>query len=108
MAASIRYNPLLVGANELPASLIDLFEFYLLNYFTPAIYEQTPVTRTGRQLLEDIGCTQCHVPALPLTTDRRVADVETVYDPGKGVFNTLFATATPIHDVRQTAQGCRR
>ena len=93
------------GANEIPVSLIDFFEFYLLNYFTPATYEQTPVTRAGRRLLEDIGCTQCHVPDLPLATDRRVADVETVYDPGQGVFNTLFATATPLHDVRHDGTG---
>jgi hypothetical protein len=93
------------GANEIPASVIDFFEFYLLNYFTPATYEQTQVTRGGRQLLEDIGCTQCHVPDLPLVTDRRVADIETVYDPVEGVFNTLFATATPLHDTRDDGAG---
>jgi CxxC motif-containing protein (DUF1111 family) len=98
-------QPPAAGANEIPVSLIDFFEFYLLNYFTPAVYEQTPVTHAGRRLLEDIGCTQCHVPDLPLATDRRVADVETVYDPGKGVFNTLFATATPLHDVRHDGTG---
>jgi hypothetical protein len=26
-----------------------------------------------------------------------VPDVETVYDPGKGIFNTLFATAAPLY-----------
>ena len=28
--------------------------------------------------------------------DRRVADIETVYDPERGVFNNLFATAHPL------------
>ena len=28
--------------------------------------------------------------------DRRVADIETVYDPERGVFNNLFATANPL------------
>jgi hypothetical protein len=31
-----------------------------------------------------------------INRDRRVADVETVYDPVRGNFNSLFATATPL------------
>jgi hypothetical protein len=58
-----------------------------------------------RQLLEDTGCTQCHVPDLPLLADRRVADVATVYDPAKGIFNSLFATATPLYDTRDDGMG---
>jgi len=46
--------------------------------------------------METIGCTQCHIPNLPLERDRRVADIETVYDPERGVFNHLFATAHPL------------
>jgi hypothetical protein len=83
--------------HEIPTSLIDHLEFYLLNYFKPGTYRQTAVTEAGRQLMEQIGCTQCHVPDLPLTHDRRVADVETRYDPQRGGLNTLFATATPLH-----------
>ena len=30
--------------------------------------------------------------------DRRVADVKTVYDPKRGIFNNLFATAMPLYD----------
>lgn len=100
-----RIQPPPADADEIPPSLIDFFEFYLLNYFTPATYEQTQVTRTGRRILEDIGCTRCHVPDLPLARDRRVADIETVYDPGNGVFNALFATATPLHDTRSDGTG---
>ena len=33
---------------------------------------------------------------LTIERDRRVADVETVYDPERGIFNRLFATATAL------------
>jgi CxxC motif-containing protein (DUF1111 family) len=36
------------------------------------------------------------VPDLQIDQDRRVADVETVFDPARGIFNRLFATATPL------------
>jgi Di-haem oxidoreductase, putative peroxidase len=84
--------------HEIPTSLVDFLEFYLLNYFKPATYRQTPVTEAGRQVMASIGCTQCHIPDLPLTRDRRVADVETRYDPQRGGLNSLFATATPLYD----------
>jgi CxxC motif-containing protein (DUF1111 family) len=50
----------------------------------------------GRQKFTDIGCAQCHIPDLQITRDRRVADLETVYDPVRGIFNNLFATANPL------------
>ena len=83
--------------NEIPASLVDHLEFYLLNYFKPATYEQTRETEKGRQLLDAIQCTVCHRPDLQILRDRRVADVDTVFDPGKEGFNGLFATALPLH-----------
>ncbi len=82
--------------NEIPSSLIDHFEFYLLNYFKPAIYEQTDDTKRGQKFFERIGCAGCHIPDLQINKDRRVADVETVYDPVNGIMNNLFATATPL------------
>ena len=82
--------------NEVPSSLVDYFEFYLLNYFKPATYEQTDDTRRGRKLFENIGCATCHMPDLQINHDRRVADVETIYDPVNGIFNNLFATAAPL------------
>ncbi len=82
--------------NEVPASLVDHLEFYLLNYFKPATYKQTDSTRKGRRSFERIGCAQCHIPDLQIDNDRRVADVETVYDPAKGIFNNLFATASAL------------
>jgi CxxC motif-containing protein (DUF1111 family) len=81
--------------NEVPTSLVDFMEFYLLNYFKPGTYQETPSARRGRSLMTSIGCTRCHVPSLKLADDRRVADVETVYDPDRGnPFNRLFATVT--------------
>ena len=81
--------------NEMDVALIDYLEFYLLNYFRPGTYQQTNSARLGRKLMEDIGCTTCHKPDFVLEHDRRVADVETTYDAEKGIFNHLFATATP-------------
>ncbi|MEJ7606212.1 MAG: di-heme oxidoredictase family protein [Bryobacteraceae bacterium] len=83
------------GRNQVAVALVDYLEFYLLNYFKPGIHEQNMRTTNGRRLLENIGCTSCHLPDLQITRDRRVADVETVYDPEKGGMNRLFATAVP-------------
>ncbi|MDQ3908235.1 MAG: thiol oxidoreductase-like protein [Acidobacteriota bacterium] len=91
--------------NELPASLIDHEEFYLLNYFKPATYEQTNATRRGLKQFQQIGCAQCHVPDLLIEHDRRVADVETVFDPSRGIFNSLFATATPLFNETDDGTG---
>ena len=81
-------------ANEVPASIVDHLEFYLLNYFKPATYLETAKTRLGERTFDRIGCTSCHVPDLVIERDRRVADVETHYDPTRGVLNGLFAVAT--------------
>ena len=56
-------------------------EFYLLNYFKPALARRLSGTRYGKQVMEQIGCTRCHIPDLRIEHDRRVADVETVFDP---------------------------
>ena len=80
--------------NEIPASLVDYMEFYLFNYFKPATYRQTALTRVGLGLMKQIGCTGCHVQDLRIERDRRVADVETTYDRKYAVFNGLYATAT--------------
>ncbi len=80
-------------ANEIPTSIVDFMEFYFLNYFKPATYQQTAETERGQELFQRIGCAQCHIPDLLIKRDRRVADVETSYDPERGGFNNLFATA---------------
>jgi len=81
-------------ANEIPTALVDYLEWYLLNYFKPATYRATASTRDGFDTFRAIGCAGCHVPDLPLRHDRRIADVETVYDADRGGFNGLFATAS--------------
>jgi Di-haem oxidoreductase, putative peroxidase len=86
--------------NELPTSLIDHMEFYLLHYFKPAVYKQTEDTQKGEKIFNQIGCESCHIPDLLIEHDRRVADVDTVYDPVRGNLNNLFATATAfLHEI---------
>jgi hypothetical protein len=81
-------------SNEIPTSIVDFMEFYLLNYFKPATYEQTTGVTEGREKFREVGCTQCHIPDLQINHDRRVADLETVYNPVDGIFNTLFGVAS--------------
>jgi Di-haem oxidoreductase, putative peroxidase len=82
-----------IGTVEQRTALVDYLEFYLLNYFKPATGEQTAEAKFGRKVFEVIGCARCHIPNLQIVRDRRVADVETVFDPDNGTFNRLFATA---------------
>jgi hypothetical protein len=83
--------------NEVDPALVDYLEFYLLNYFRPGRYEPNPnSSRHGLRLFEEIGCASCHVPYLEIGQDRRIADVDTGYDPEHGGLNGLFATATPL------------
>ncbi len=82
--------------NEIPTSIVDFMEFYLLNYFKAGTYRQTTSVNTGRSIFMQIGCAHCHIPDLQINRDRRVADVETVFDIERGIFNDLFATATPL------------
>jgi len=91
--------------NEIPTSLVDFMEFYLLNYFKPAVYQQTDVSEYGRRLFNQVGCAQCHIPDLQINRDRRVADVETVFDPQRGIFNNLFATPNPLFNVVDDQSG---
>jgi len=85
--------------NEVPLSLVDYMEFYLLNYFKPALYEQTATTNQGRRFFDKAGCASCHVSDLQINRDRRVADVETSFDPSNGIMNSLFSTTTPLFNV---------
>jgi hypothetical protein len=80
--------------NEIPTSLVDFMEFYLLNYFKPGTYQHTNNAQIGQNLLVQIGCTTCHIPNMVITRDRRVADVETTYDPTRGIFNQMYAVAS--------------
>ncbi|MEK6677390.1 MAG: di-heme oxidoredictase family protein [Planctomycetota bacterium] len=80
--------------NEIPVSIVDHMEFYLLNYFKAGTYQQTNDVILGRRAFHQIGCGHCHIPDLLIEHDRRVADVETAYNAAEPGFNHLFATAT--------------
>ncbi len=83
--------------NEVDAALLDYMEFYLLNYFKPGTGELGKnADKQGARLLEKTGCTACHIQNLTIKADRRVADMETEFDPKRGIFNRLFATATTL------------
>ena len=84
------------NGNEVDAAIVDYLEFYLLNYFKPAHYQQNDMTARGRSVFNRIGCGSCHISDMAINHDRRVADVETNYDTVNGVFNNLFATASPL------------
>jgi Di-haem oxidoreductase, putative peroxidase len=96
--------------NEIPTSIVDFMEFYLLHSFKAGLGENSPESLPpgagypetaspeavdGLNKFTQIGCATCHVQNLTINRDRRVADVETRYDPTRGnPFNNLFATAT--------------
>jgi hypothetical protein len=81
--------------NEVPVSIIDFMEFYLLNYFKAGTGKPSQEATLGRILFTQIGCTSCHVPNLTIDRDRRVADVETTFNPAQGnPLNNMFASAT--------------
>jgi hypothetical protein len=84
------------GQYELDPAIVDHLEFYLLNYFKPGIGQQNTSTALGLSVFNRIGCNSCHVQNLPINHDRRVADVNTVYDPMNGNFNALFASAATL------------
>lgn len=84
------------NGNEVDPAIVDHLEFYLLNYFKPAHGEQDESTDLGRRLFNQVGCDSCHVANFVINHDRRVADVETAYDPLHGIFNRMYATATTL------------
>ena len=85
------------NGNEIDPAVVDHLEFYLLNYFKPGHGQPSSVADHGRKVFQGVGCASCHVADLNINHDRRVADLETVYDPNRGIFNSLFATATPLY-----------
>ena len=91
--------------DEIDPALVDHLEFYLLDYFKPAHGQQNATTKLGRAVFNKIGCASCHVADLTINHDRRVADVETDYDPARGVFNSLFSTAIALFMVKDDGSG---
>jgi len=84
------------NGNEVDPAIVDHLEFYLLNYFKPAHGQQDETTDRGRSVFNQVGCGSCHVAHFVINHDRRVADVETAYDPVHGIFNSMYATATTL------------
>ncbi len=84
------------GQYELDPAIVDHLEFYLLNYFKAGLGKQDTQTALGRSVFNRIGCNSCHMSDLVINHDRRVADLDTVYDPVRGNFNNLFASATAL------------
>ena len=93
------------GPSELDPALVDHLEFYLLNYFKAGRGERTQHAQNGERTMAKIGCTRCHVQDLTIARDRRVADVETVFDQERGHLNRLYATATPLFTTYQDVPG---
>lgn len=88
--------------NEIPTSIVDFMEFYLLNYFSPATYQDTARGRDGLAVFNSTGCQGCHMQNLQIEHDRRVADVSTQFDAANGIFNEMFsqvsALTSPLND----------
>jgi CxxC motif-containing protein (DUF1111 family) len=93
------------NGNEIDSSIVDHLEFYFLNYFKPAHGAQSAATDRGRQTFVRIGCSSCHISDLSINHDRRVADLETVYDQTNGVFNSLFSTASTLYYTKDDGSG---
>lgn len=85
--------------DEIDPALIDHMEIYLLNYFRPALYQPGMGEARGKQVFLQIGCGDCHVPDLQVDADRRVADVDTAFNPAQGIFNRLFSTVSQLFTV---------
>jgi hypothetical protein len=85
--------------NEIDPALIDYLEFYLLNYLKPGRGRIDSAVEQGLELFEDLGCPSCHIQNLTLNGDRRIADVETRFDPQRGIFNRLFAEVIPLFEI---------
>ena len=79
--------------NEIPQSIVDFEEFYLLHYFKPGT-QITPTNSSavtmGRATFTAIGCVTCHKPTFTIASDRRVADLETNFSD----FNPMTPTTS--------------
>jgi len=84
------------SGNEVDPAIVDHLEFYLLNYFKPGHGQPSAIADRGRKIFERAGCSSCHIADMMIKHDRRVADVDTAYDSTHGIFNSLFASATPL------------
>ena len=93
------------GQYEIDPAVVDHLEFYLMNYFKPGLAQQNSTTALGRRKFNSLGCNSCHMSDLQINHDRRVADVQTVYDPTHGIFNKLFSAAGTLINVIDDGRG---
>jgi hypothetical protein len=93
------------GQYEIDPAVVDHLEFYLLNYFKPGVGRQNATTELGHRKFQSLGCNACHIENLQINHDRRVADVQTAYDPVHGSFNNLFSTAGTLINVIDDGTG---
>lgn len=82
--------------DEIPTSLVDYLEFYLLNYFRPGVGKVTENVAEGFVAFQAVGCAECHIPTLTIDSDRRLADTLTLHNPQKSnvVLNELYTEAS--------------
>ncbi len=93
-------------ANEIPTSIVDFMEHYLLNYFAAGTYQPDISAANGKAVFISIGCAECHVPDLQINRDRRVASFETKFDSQLGnPFNHLFSTHTALFNTVNDGTG---
>jgi len=105
-AASLTSDGDLDGVvNEIPQSIVDFEEFYLLHYFkagTQITPTNSNAVTMGRATFTAIGCATCHRPTFTIASDRRVADLETNFSDftpaapamSGNPFNRLFAVGS--------------
>jgi Di-haem oxidoreductase, putative peroxidase len=83
------HDPAHPRAGTISEGELDLLEWYLLNSPAPALGHQDDATRRGRALLDQLGCTTCHVARwdiasaddqLGLPGDRRFFDLAVTYN----------------------------
>jgi hypothetical protein len=68
-------------------------ELYLLNYFKTGTGEMIKRAEHGLDLMKAI---ECNIQNLRISYDHWAAGVEARFDPKRGLFNHLFATATAL------------
>jgi hypothetical protein len=104
------------AVDEIPESIVDFMEFYLLHYFkagTQITPTNSAAVTIGRATFTALGCNSCHRPTFTIASDRRVADLETNFSDftpempmtSGNPFNRMFAQATAFLTVTDDGSG---
>lgn len=77
--------------NEISEGDLDLAEWFMLHAPRPAFAGTPALRQRGEGRMEELGCTECHVPDWRIQAenglyegDRRVFDLDVRWNPGKG------------------------